>query len=42
MSKTSLMQWYSRKYGANVGLGQRMYIDSENGLRLIEEYLERK
>jgi len=42
MSKTSLMQWYSRKYGANVGLGQRMYIDSESGLRLIEEYLERK
>ncbi|MDA3818810.1 MAG: hypothetical protein PF486_15620 [Prolixibacteraceae bacterium] len=42
MSKTSLMQWYSQKYGANVGLGQRMYIDSENGLRLIDEYLERK
>ena len=42
MSKTSLMQWYSKKYGASVGLGQRMYIDSENGLRLINEYLERK
>jgi len=42
MSKTSLMQWYSKKYGAKVGLGQRMYIDSENGLKLIQEYLERK
>lgn len=42
MSKTSLMQWYSKKYGAKVGLGQRMYIDSENGLKLIQEYLDRK
>lgn len=42
MSKTSLMRWYSKKYGAKVGLGQRMYIDSANGLKLIHEYLERK
>ncbi|GAO31350.1 hypothetical protein [Geofilum rubicundum] len=42
MSKTSLIKWYSEKYGASVGLGQRMYIDSENGLKLINEYLERK
>lgn len=42
MSKTSLMKWYSKKYGADVALGQRMYIDSENGLKLINEYLERK
>ena len=42
MSKTSLMKWYSEKYGAPMGLGQRMYIDSENGLKLIQEYLERK
>ena len=42
MSKTSLMKWYSEKYGAKPGLGQRMYIDSENGLILINKYLERK
>ena len=42
MSKTSLIKWYSEKYGAKSGLGQRMYIDSENGLKLINEYLERK
>jgi hypothetical protein len=42
MSKTSLIQWYSKKYGAKVGLGHRMYIDSENGLKLIQKYLERK
>ena len=42
MAKTSLIKWYSKKYGAAVGLGQRMYIDSENGLNLINEYLEKK
>jgi len=42
MAKTSLMKWYSKKYGASVGLGQRMFIDSVNGLKLIKEYLERK
>ncbi len=42
MSKTSLMEWYSYKYGTKAGLGQRMYIDPENGLKLINEYLERK
>ena len=42
MAKTSLIKWYSEKYGAKVGLGQRMYIDSENGLKLINEYLEKK
>ncbi len=42
MSKTSLMNWYKKKYGAKVGLGQRMFIDYENGLKLIEQYLERK
>jgi hypothetical protein len=42
MSKTSLMQWYSKKYGAQAALGQRMYIDNTNGLRLINKYLERK
>ncbi len=42
MAKTSLIKWYSKKYGASAGLGQRMYIDNENGLKLINEYLEKK
>lgn len=42
MSKTSLIKWYSEKYGASLGLWQRMYIDSEEGMKLINEYLERK
>lgn len=42
MSKTNLMNWYKIKYGAKAGLGQRMFIDYENGLELIKEYLERK
>lgn len=42
MAKSSLIKWYSGKYGAKAGLGQRMYIDSENGLKLIKEYLEKK
>jgi hypothetical protein len=42
MAKTRLIKWYSKKYGASIGLGQRMYIDSEIGLKLINEYLEKK
>lgn len=42
VSKTSLIKWYSVKYGAVSVLGQRMYIDDKNGLKLIKEYLERK
>ena len=41
-AKTSLINWYSRKYGASIGLGQRMFIDSENGLKLINEYLGKR
>lgn len=41
MAKTSLINWYSTKYGASIGLGQRMYIDSGKGLKLINEYLEK-
>jgi hypothetical protein len=42
VSKTSLIKWYSHKYGAAAALGQRMYIDDHVGLKLIKEYLERK
>ena len=41
VSKTNLIQWYSKKYGAELALGQRMFINWENGERLIEKYLNR-
>ena len=41
VSKTKLIKWYSEKYGAEVALGQRMFIDWENGEKLIEKYLHR-
>ena len=42
VSKTNLINWYSKKYGAELALGQRMFIDWENGEKLIEKYLNRK
>ncbi|MEI6679879.1 MAG: hypothetical protein WCL21_14790 [Mariniphaga sp.] len=41
VSKTNLIRWYAEKYGAELALGQRMFIDWENGERLIEKYLNR-
>ena len=41
VSKSSLIRWYSEKYGAELALGQRMFIDWENGEKLIEKYLKR-
>ena len=41
VSKTNLIKWYAEKYGAKLALGQRMFIDWENGERLIEKYLNR-
>ena len=41
ISKTSLIGWYSAKYKAEQALGQKMFIDTSNGLELIEEYLNR-
>tara|TARA_R110001583_G_scaffold181997_2_gene339543 strand:- start:3 stop:479 length:477 start_codon:yes stop_codon:yes gene_type:complete len=38
-SKTNLIEWYKKKYGATQALGQRMYIDDSIGLKLIEKYL---
>ena len=40
MSKTSLIDWYQDKYGATRALGQRMFIDDVNGLKLIKKYLD--
>ncbi len=41
VSKTSLIEWYAKKYGAELAFGQRMFIDWENGEKLIEKYLQR-
>jgi len=38
-SKTNLIELYKSKYGATQALGQRMFIDDINGLKLIEKYL---
>jgi len=39
VSKTNLNKWYSIKYGAKQAIGQKIYIDPEKGLELIEQYL---
>ena len=41
VSKTNLIEWYKKKYKAEQGLGQRMFISAENGLKLINAYLNR-
>lgn len=38
-SKTNLIEFYKKKYGATQALGQRMYIEDSIGLKLIEKYL---
>jgi hypothetical protein len=42
VSKTNLIKWYSEKYGATLALGQRMFIDSEAGEKLINKYLYKR
>lgn len=39
-SKTALIDIYKSKYGASQTIGSRMYIDPEQGIRLIKQYLE--
>ena len=41
-AKTNLIEWYRKKYGAELAFGQRMFIDWENGQKLIKKYLYRK
>lgn len=41
VSKTGLIQWYVSKYGAKQAIGQKMYIDPEKGLELIDKYLDK-
>lgn len=38
-SKTELIPYYAKKYGAMLALGQRMFIDPEAGKVLIKKYL---
>jgi hypothetical protein len=38
-SKTELIPWYAKKYGAVRTLGQKMFIDIDQGEKLIEHYL---
>ena len=38
-SKTVLIPYYEKKYGARLALGQRMFIEPETGERLISQYL---
>jgi len=39
VSKTSLIEWYRVKYGAEQAIGQKMFIAPEKGSELIERYL---
>ncbi len=38
-SKTELIPLYQDKYGATLAMGQRMFIDPDTGLGLIDKYL---
>ena len=38
-SKTNLIPLYQNKYGATLAMGQRMFIDPDTGLELIDKYL---
>ena len=42
VSKTGLIKWYSENYGATLALGQRMFIDSDAGEKLINKYLYKR
>jgi hypothetical protein len=42
VSKTSLMKLYMEKYGAEIAVGQRMFISPEQGEQLIDKYLFRE
>ncbi len=41
VSKTALIDWYRNNYYAQQAIGQKMFIDSMNGNKLIGEYLNR-
>ena len=41
-SKTELIEMYKNKYGASQTIGNRMYIDPDQGMKLMNQYLEDK
>ncbi len=41
-SKTKLISLYEKKYNATLVVGQRMFIEPKEGLKLIEKYLNQK
>ena len=41
-SKTKLIDWYMEKYYAKIAMGQKMFIEPDDGQNLINEYLNRK
>lgn len=42
ISKTELIELYKSKYGAVQTIGNRMYIDPNQGMKLMNQYLEGK
>lgn len=40
-AKTNLIPWYQKHYFAKIAMGQKMYIESDDGERLIDTYLKR-
>ena len=41
-SKTKLISLYEQKYNATLAMGQRMFIEPKESLKLIEKYLNQK
>ena len=41
-AKTALIEYYKKELGAEVALGQRMYIGSNASLKLINQYFKNK
>lgn len=40
-SKTNLISWYQEHYFAKIAMGQKMYIEPDDGEKLINTYLKR-
>ena len=41
-TKTKLRKWYQDNYFAQDAMGNKMFIDPEDGIKLIKQYLNRK
>ena len=42
VSKSNLIEWYIDKYGAKQAVGQKMFIEPEISIKLIDKYLKSK